>query len=91
MVSGVRLKETRAGGRVLTDDNSPERVRSKQRYWKTFGNFQGKYTQSYYSDNWYKGGESNHSILGQINVEADYARVCGLERKPRRQTGAWRG
>ena len=52
MVSGVRLKETRAGGRVLTDENSPERVRSKQRYWKTFGNFQGKYTQSYYSDNW---------------------------------------
>ena len=53
---------------------SPGRVDSKLRYWKTFGNFQGKYTQSYYSDNWYKGGESNHSILGQINLEADYAK-----------------
>ena len=48
--------------------------RKKQRYWKTFGNFQCKYTQSYYSENWYKGGESNHSILGQINLEANYAK-----------------
>ena len=74
MVSGVRIKEIHAGGRAPSDDNSPERARSKQRYWKTFGKFQGKYTQSYYSENWYKGGESNHSILGQINFEANYAK-----------------
>ena len=74
MVSGVRIKDIHAGGRAPSDDNSPERARSKQRYWKTFGKFQGKYTQSYYSENWYKGGESNHSILGQINFEANYAK-----------------
>lgn len=74
MVAGISLKDTRAAGRLPSSDNSPDLVRSKPRYWKTFGNFQGKYTQSYYSDNWYKGGESNHSILGQINLEADYAR-----------------
>ena len=74
MASGIRLKDTRAGGYAPSDDKSPEKVRSRLRYWKTFGNFQGKYTQSYYSDNWYKGGESNHSILGQINLEADYAK-----------------
>ena len=69
---GIQLKDTRQGYEPASV--SPERVRSKRRYWKTFGNFQGKYTQSYYSDNWYKGGESNHSILGQINLEADYAK-----------------
>lgn len=74
MVSGIRLKDTHAGGYAPSEDKSPEKVRSKLRYWKTFGNFQGKYTQSYYSDNWYKGGESNHSILGQLNLEADYAK-----------------
>ena len=74
MVSGIRFREMRAGRQKPSDDKNPERVRTKQRYWKTFGNFQGKYTQSYYSDNWYKGGESNHSILGQINLEADYAK-----------------
>ena len=74
MVAGISLIDTRAAGRLPSTDNSPDLVRSKPRYWKTFGNFQGKYTQSYYSDNWYKGGESNHSILGQINLEADYAK-----------------
>ena len=73
IASGIRLKDDRVLGDAPTD-KSPERVRSKLRYWKTFGNFQGKYTQSYYSENWYKGGESNHSILGQINLEADYAK-----------------
>ena len=73
MASGIRLKVTRASN-YAPSDKSPERVRSKLRYWKTFGSFQGKYTQSYYSDNWYKGGESNHSILGQLNLEADYAK-----------------
>ena len=74
MASGIRLKDTRASGYGPSEDKSPAKVSSRQRYWKTFGNFQGKYTQSYYSDNWYKGGESNHSILGQINLEADYAK-----------------
>ena len=74
MVAGISIVDTKASGRLPSADNSPDLVRSKPRYWKTFGNFQGKYTQSYYSDNWYKGGESNHSILGQINLEADYAK-----------------
>ena len=74
MVTGIRLDETRARGRRPTIENSPDMAVPKQRYWKVFGNFQGKYTQSFYSDNWYKGGESNHSILGQINMEADYAK-----------------
>jgi len=74
MASGIRYKGPRAGIRKPTNENEPELLRAKPRYWKTFGNFQGKYTQSYYSDNWYKGGESNHSILGQINLEADYAK-----------------
>ena len=74
MVTGIQLDDLRARGRRPTIDNIPDMAVPKQRYWKVFGNFQGKYTQSYYSDNWYKGGESNHSILGQINMEADYAR-----------------
>ncbi len=57
-----------------TDDKSPEMYYYKPKYWKVFGNFQGKYTQSHYSDNWYKGGESNHSVLGQLNLEANYAK-----------------
>ena len=53
---------------------APELVTSKPNYWKVFGNFQGKYTQSYFSDNWYKGGDNNHSVLGQVTVQANYAK-----------------
>ena len=74
MVRGIRIKDMRADGRKPSDDIRPNVVQLKPRYWKTFGNFQGKYTQSHYSDNWYKGGESNHSVLGQINLEANYAK-----------------
>ena len=74
MMAGIRLEERSARARQPSKDVAPEIVKRRQSNWKTFGNFQGKYTQSYYSDNWYKGGESNHSILGQINMEADYAK-----------------
>lgn len=74
MARGIRLNDIKPRGSRPSEEMSPERVRIKPRYWKTFGNFQGKYTQSHYSENWYKGGESNHSILGQINLEADYAK-----------------
>ena len=74
MARGVYINNVTAAGRMPSDENNPDLVQAKPRYWKTFGNFQGKYTQSYYSDNWYKGGESNHSVLGQINLEADYAK-----------------
>jgi len=72
IISGILLKDNKTD--FGPTGVSPEPVDSRLRYWKTFGNFQGKYTQSYYSDNWYKGGESNHSILGQINLEAKYAK-----------------
>ena len=72
IASGIQFRDDRR--RYGPAGVTPDPVDSKLRYWKTFGNFQGKYTQSYYSENWYKGGESNHSILGQINLEADYAK-----------------
>lgn len=61
-------------GRGPVHVEQPEMVQAKPKYWKTIGNFQGKYTQSYYSDNWYKGGNKNHSILAQTTLEADYAK-----------------
>lgn len=74
LARGVHISNVMATGRKPTDENNPDLVQVKPRFWKTFGSFQGKYTQSHYSDNWYKGGESNHSVLGQINLEADFAK-----------------
>ena len=74
MARGIHLEEISPHGKKPTRDDALGQVEAKYRYWKTFGNFQGKYTQSHYSDNWYKGGESNHSLLGQINLEANFAK-----------------
>ena len=74
MARGIHLEEIAPAGKSPTKDDALEPVVAKMRYWKTFGNFQGKYTQSHYSENWYKGGESNHSLLGQINLEANFAK-----------------
>jgi hypothetical protein len=67
-------KEVIATVDVNKDTEVPELVTLKPKYWKVFGNFQGKYTQSYFSDNWYKGGDNNHSVLGQVTVQANYAK-----------------
>lgn len=74
MARGINVNNGVTEEIAPNDENNPESYRVKPRYWKTFGNFQGKYTQSYYSDNWYKGGESNRAILSQINLEANYAK-----------------
>ena len=67
-------KEVIATVDVNKDTAVPELVTLKPKYWKVFGNFQGKYTQSYFSDNWYKGGDNNHSVLGQVTVQANFAK-----------------
>ncbi|MBO7415403.1 MAG: DUF3078 domain-containing protein [Bacteroidaceae bacterium] len=68
------IQQTTNQGQKLSDKYEPEPVNIKPKYWKKFGKFSGKYTQSQYSENWYKGGESNHSVLAQVTLEANYAK-----------------
>ena len=58
----------------IHDADAPELVRNKPKYWKFPGKSTFKYTQSSYTSNWYKGGVSNHTLLAQINQEANYAK-----------------
>lgn len=41
-------------------------------FWTIKTNFSFQLMQYYVSDNWYKGGESNHSLLGNLVVQANY-------------------
>ena len=43
-------------------------------YWKFPGSSALKYTQSFYSDNWYKGGFNNQSLLAMLTQDANYAK-----------------
>ena len=44
----------------------------KPNFWKTSGKFSLQFTQNYFSDNWYKGGNNNVTMLSNLVLEANY-------------------
>ena len=49
-----------------------EVVVTKPKFWNLKGDGFLQFMQNYVSDNWYKGGESNYSLLGSLTLEANY-------------------
>lgn len=45
---------------------------SKPNFWTIKGDYYLQFLQNYISGNWYKGGESNYSMVGSITMEANY-------------------
>ena len=44
----------------------------KPNFWTIKGDYYLQFLQNYVSDNWYKGGESNYSMLGSVTMQANY-------------------
>lgn len=44
----------------------------KPNFWTFAGDYYVQFLQNYVSSNWYKGGESNYSMVGAITLEANY-------------------
>ncbi|MCD8303587.1 MAG: DUF3078 domain-containing protein [Prevotellaceae bacterium] len=44
----------------------------RPRFWTVKGSGSLQATQSYYSDNWYQGGEANYAALSTLTIEADF-------------------
>lgn len=72
--SQLYFQPVRGISRIEIDENAIKIRRIKPSYWKTFGNFQGKYTQTYFSNNWYKGGQNNQTVLASTSTSANYAK-----------------
>lgn len=44
----------------------------KPNFWTFAGDYYLQFLQNYVSSNWYKGGESNYSMLGSVTMQANY-------------------
>ena len=44
----------------------------KPNFWTTTGKFSLQFTQNYFSENWYKGGNNNVTLLSNLVLEAKY-------------------
>lgn len=44
----------------------------KPNFWTITGDYYLQFLQNYVSGNWYKGGESNYSMLGSVTMQANY-------------------
>ena len=56
----------------FTPDVPVEIVVEKPNFWKFSGDYYLQFLQNYVSGNWYKGGESNYSMLASVTLQANY-------------------
>ena len=54
-------------------------VITRPNFWTIGGDYYLQFLQNYVSDNWYKGGESNYSMVGQVTLAANYNNKSGVQ------------
>ena len=69
----VKLVEKVEGPVIDTPDDMPTEIFiQKPDFWTKKGDGYLQFMQNYVSGNWYKGGESNYSMVGAVTLEANY-------------------
>ena len=69
----VKLVEKVEGPVIDTPDDVPTAILiQKPDFWTKKGDGYLQFMQNYVSGNWYKGGESNYSMVGALTLEANY-------------------
>jgi len=69
----VELVEKAPEVPVPSEEDIPVGVVVKRpNFWKFSGDYFFQFLQNFYTDNWYKGGESNYSALGSATLQANY-------------------
>ena len=59
--------------KAIEPDAAPmDFVITRPNFWTIGGDYYLQFLQNYVSSNWYKGGESNYSVLGRLTMQANY-------------------
>ena len=58
----------------IPEDMKPQRFAPKRKYWIVSGSSMIQFSQNYFSDNWYKGGNSNFNMLSVQKMSLNYAK-----------------
>jgi len=72
ITSTIALTDATAPVPEEVDITPVDIVVKKPNFWKISGDYNLQIIQSYISGNWYKGGESNYSMLGAVTMQANY-------------------
>lgn len=57
---------------INTDDIDIGLEVKRPNFWKVTGNFSLQFTQNYFSENWYRGGDNNNTMLASVLLNATY-------------------
>ncbi|MCR5819789.1 MAG: DUF3078 domain-containing protein [Bacteroidaceae bacterium] len=68
----VRLADRVESEDVGLDIDIVQPIATRPNFWKIKGNGSLQFTQTYFSANWYQGGEKNYAMLGMLAIEANY-------------------
>ena len=70
-------EDVRLADRVETEDagldiDIVQPIATRPNFWKIKGNGSLQFTQTYFTANWYQGGEKNYAMLGMLTLEANF-------------------
>ena len=68
----ITAPDAQKNNSTMKDAESNDIIVFKPNFWQFSGDYYLQFLQNYVTDNWYKGGERNYSMMASLTVQANY-------------------